>query len=837
MRSSASIEDGNHNSFAGQFRTVVDVTESSLVEAVEQVLNQAHEFLNGDLSRFSVIVQKYIHPEISGVTFTRNPLGSREMVIETHRGRGEDLVSGKVRPSKVSFHRGQKISSDELGGIPSAEKLVPIFDSLESDFGFPQDIEWCVGDGGFYLLQSRPITTLTSAQFEGFRYLDQHLPRSSRFLFEKTELAEVAPNPTPVTFSLMEKIYDDAGPCSQVYRKYGISYRRQDMMKLIGTQLFIDREQELKTLFPNFTHFKGSSLKPAWAWSSGMFVSTRNSLAFGLLFSKANQNSLSLLEKSVREKAAASNEDAFHVRLGSFLEDYKTLFEINLLAAAAAKRVEYLLVKEPVSSASLSRARTVFLYPSELRPLVVTLPLKGNCLDIADESEYASHHSSADDSASNDPQVAQWWASLGKMKQVGLKAPLAAWLRLEHLREMARTLTVLHVNRMRDALLKEAEMSGFRDLRSVYFARISEILTKNISEAECLKRRSEYHSLNHLVFQPRLSDRIWESKSESQCVSTGVAEGVLISWQQYKAEIASRPLEQNKYVIYTDSLYPEIAPHFGSVVAVLAQTGGLLSHLAIVARERGVPVITQYNLPSEFKIGDYVSVLVDPLGKVKVTNVDTNTKSPTTAHAVEMKRQFLSTFANLTSKSVDGLYEEVAAKYSEAHRRYHNLTHISECLAELQTIKLSNEDRVAIELSVWFHDVVYDPKSKTNEEDSAKYFSESGTALGIDDKLKNRVTAYILATKRHEAGAAHDLALSYFLDIDLAILGSNAQRFEEYDAAIRTEFSWVPGIIYGPKRKKILRSFLERENLFLTPEFRDRYEPRARENLRKLIGN
>lgn len=202
--------------------------------------------------------------------------------------------------------------------------------------------------------------------------------------------------------------------------------------------------------------------------------------------------------------------------------------------------------------------------------------------------------------------------------------------------------------------------------------------------------------------------------------------------------------------------------------------------------------------------------------------------------AEDLKGPFLSTFKSITEKSVDYLYADVAAKYSESHRYYHNLAHISECLAELRSLKVSSDDRVVIELAIWFHDVIYNPKSKTNEEDSAAYFSKNALELDLNKKLKKRVSYYIEATKLHEPSAEGDLALSYFLDIDLAILGSSEKRFVEYDAAIRKEFSWVPGIIYKPKRKKILRSFLERKNLFLTPEFRERYEAKARDNLRKI---
>jgi len=145
---------------------------------------------------------------------------------------------------------------------------------------------------------------------------------------------------------------------------------------------------------------------------------------------------------------------------------------------------------------------------------------------------------------------------------------------------------------------------------------------------------------------------------------------------------------------------------------------------------------------------------------------------------------------------------------------------------------------MTIAMAIWFHDIIYNAKSKTNEEDSAAYFRAQAKKLGLSSDLVETVAGYILATKRHEAeNIDSDRSLQIFLDIDLSILGADERRFMDYDKAIKAEYSWVPNMIYGPKRKKILRGFLDRPFIFQTPEFRERYEDKARKNLKRIVDD
>lgn len=178
-------------------------------------------------------------------------------------------------------------------------------------------------------------------------------------------------------------------------------------------------------------------------------------------------------------------------------------------------------------------------------------------------------------------------------------------------------------------------------------------------------------------------------------------------------------------------------------------------------------------------------------------------------------------------------HRRLLSAYAESHRHYHNLRHIDECLEELDTARVLAVQPRAIEAAIWFHDVVYDPSSAANEEESADLAARCLTEAGAAPALIGEIHALILATKAHAAEPNTDAAL--LVDLDLAILGKPPERFEEYERAIREEYFWVEPEIYGVKRAEILAGFLARPLLYSTDFFRLKYENSARQNLTRSL--
>lgn len=181
-----------------------------------------------------------------------------------------------------------------------------------------------------------------------------------------------------------------------------------------------------------------------------------------------------------------------------------------------------------------------------------------------------------------------------------------------------------------------------------------------------------------------------------------------------------------------------------------------------------------------------------------------------------------------------GLYNQLVAAYSEPERQYHTLQHLRECLAHLDAAASLALHPAEVELALWFHDAVYEPQRKDNEERSAEWAWRSILAAGCGEDLAQRVQALVLATKGHSASDDPDTRL--LLDIDLAILGAAPARFDEYERQIRAESAHVGEAEYRFGRAEVLAAFLARPRVYLTAAFHDALEHRARENLGRALS-
>jgi len=201
VRSSATAEDLPTASFAGQHDTYLNVTGATAVVrhisrcwasffSERAVSYRARNGVDHRAAAMAVIVQRMLRPQSSGVLFTADPVTSNRTVscVEAVFGLGEALVSGRVQPDAYKVRHGSVISATigtktfavepaEDGGTVEVEipvqrrgervltdaqvlELVELGRRVEAALGRPQDIEWCLVDGPFHLVQARPITTL-----------------------------------------------------------------------------------------------------------------------------------------------------------------------------------------------------------------------------------------------------------------------------------------------------------------------------------------------------------------------------------------------------------------------------------------------------------------------------------------------------------------------------------------------------------------------------------------------------------------------------------------------------------------------------------------------------
>lgn len=201
VRSSATAEDLPTASFAGQQDTYLNISgKEAILKSISQCWASlfteravTYRLQNGFDHRkvqLAVVVQKMVHPQASGILFTADPVtGNRKVAsIDAGFGLGEALVSGLVNPDLYKVRDGEilakKISTKQRAvyalkksGTQAQEveperqniqtltdeqilRLARLGRKIEAHFGRPQDIEWCLADDAFYIVQSRPITTL-----------------------------------------------------------------------------------------------------------------------------------------------------------------------------------------------------------------------------------------------------------------------------------------------------------------------------------------------------------------------------------------------------------------------------------------------------------------------------------------------------------------------------------------------------------------------------------------------------------------------------------------------------------------------------------------------------
>lgn len=195
--------------------------------------------------------------------------------------------------------------------------------------------------------------------------------------------------------------------------------------------------------------------------------------------------------------------------------------------------------------------------------------------------------------------------------------------------------------------------------------------------------------------------------------------------------------------------------------------------------------------------------------------------------------------------------KRIAIPYSEPHRAYHNLMHIEACLrhfhemvieiiqSEAPALWVDQQQSIvdSLELAIWFHDIVYDPQSSNNEEESVLLMKKFCSDFSVDKYIMNDAAHLIMCTKSHnEAITIQDKLMN---DIDLSILGESPKVFWAYEHGIRKEYSLVPDDVYRVERSKIMKKFADKEKhgkLFQTEMFYDRFNSQARENLRHLIA-
>lgn len=166
IRSSADVEDGKNNSFAGMFDSYLNISYENILESVDKVINSKYnnrlqEYINiNNLSQpeISVIIQEFREPEYAGVWLGESATSG---VLEYVSGSGEKLVSGKVIPKREIWIdntcKNEHLISSKEGFVGA--KLLELQKKFINNSSNVADFEWMILDGELIMLQYRPVTS------------------------------------------------------------------------------------------------------------------------------------------------------------------------------------------------------------------------------------------------------------------------------------------------------------------------------------------------------------------------------------------------------------------------------------------------------------------------------------------------------------------------------------------------------------------------------------------------------------------------------------------------------------------------------------------------------
>lgn len=184
------------------------------------------------------------------------------------------------------------------------------------------------------------------------------------------------------------------------------------------------------------------------------------------------------------------------------------------------------------------------------------------------------------------------------------------------------------------------------------------------------------------------------------------------------------------------------------------------------------------------------------------------------------------------ASDAEAAFEQLKVRYAEPHRCYHASAHIGHCLGEFDLAVDAMEDADAVEMALWFHDAVHDPRACDNEARSAALFAALATRPA-QSGFTERVGDLILMTVHCEQPRTTDQA--FVVDIDLSSFALPWPAFQRDSIAVRQEFAHLSDGDFYPKHLCFLRSLLARPTVFFTPWFRGRCEARARGNIVRHI--
>ncbi len=179
------------------------------------------------------------------------------------------------------------------------------------------------------------------------------------------------------------------------------------------------------------------------------------------------------------------------------------------------------------------------------------------------------------------------------------------------------------------------------------------------------------------------------------------------------------------------------------------------------------------------------------------------------------------------------IHQRLLDGYHEPQRHYHTLVHVEQCLGMFEQCKSMASNPDALELAVWFHDVIFEAGKPNNEKRSAELYLQLSQGVH-SEQTRGLVDRLIMATL-HDGSSLEDDDAIYMVDIDLSSFGLSWEAFLQDSQNLRRESAELSDAEYYRKKANFQNCLLAKDRFYLSDFFAERLETQARANLARYF--
>jgi rifampicin phosphotransferase len=569
-RSSSVVEDTSESSMAGQFASVIGVRGLAELAAAVRTVLDSRERAGAAGEPIAVLVQPLLRPDVGGILFGVDPVSGRadRRVVTAVRGAPEALVSGEVEGSRFVLDETGRVVESAVGDGPNLSRarlraLVALSSRVAATFHGPQDVEWAIDpDDTLWLLQSRPVTS----EVRG-------IPRGP--IYGPGPVAETFPEPLT---ELERDLW--VPPLREAVREAVLLAGAATMREVDASDVVVSIEGHVAIdlrlageIRPRQTVGRRLNPVPAAqrmrvAWRVGRLRSSMPALAEHLLDRvDADLEAVPALpELTSRQLIALLHRSRVILRA---LHAHEIL--MGMLTDTGGNR----MTGASVALRVLVEARQDGLSDDEIlarSPIVLALAPPRVAPKPELPPEASAFHLGPDGEGGNDNGILREALRL-RVRWIQELAGRSAWAlgeRMAAAGELPRPGLIRHMN----------------------LAHVEAVATKRAEVVPALVATHEHDFGAPLPTWFQVSDRGRPIRVQSAAEvggGTGAGGGVAIGPVTY--DTSDPPTGS---VLVTATLTPGLAPLLSRLAGIVAETGSVLSHLAILARESGVATVVGY---------------------------------------------------------------------------------------------------------------------------------------------------------------------------------------------------------------------------------------------------